>query len=177
MKPRLAGLLALAFYLAHAIDLLRLHPPEVLLWSCDVAAFLVAVSLLGGFARINAAAGIVLLAGLPLWVVDLASGGEFRPTSPLIHVGSLALGIAGMRRLGVPRASGVVAVLVMAGATLAARFTGSVEENVNLAHAVQPGWEGTFPSHGIYLAALGTVVAAVCIGLEPVLRRIVIARR
>lgn len=55
--------------------------------------------------------------------------------------------------------------------TAAARVVAPPAENVNLAHAIPPGWEGPFPSHGAYLLLLGGLYAGAAFALERIARR------
>jgi len=162
--------MALACVAAHAVELLVRQPPENLLWSCNVASLLAALGLLTGTATVNAAGGLLLLAGEPVWLVDLASGGSLEATSLLTHLGVAALALVGMRRLGVPRRAWPAAVVALAVATIAAALTSSAAQNVNLAVVTPPGWEW-FPSHGVYLLWLGGTICAGMLGLMLAIRR------
>jgi hypothetical protein len=153
--------LALVFCVAHAVELLLRSPPENLLWSCNVASLLAALGLFFGSPAANAAGGLLLLVGDPLWIYDLATGGAFLPTSLLTHVGVTALSVMGMRRLGVPYRAWPLAVAALAVATVAAAFTSSAAENVNVAIVTPRGFE-RFPSHAGYMAFLGT---SLCLGM------------
>jgi hypothetical protein len=168
---RRAGLLALVFYAAHAIALGFRMPLANQLWSCNVASLLVALGLLGGSAVVNAAGGLLLLVGEPVWIYDLVQGGAFFPTTLLTHVGVAALTLFGMRRLGVPRRAWPLAVTALAAATVAAAFTSSAADNVNVAVVTPPGFE-RFPSHGWYMAWLGTTLCLAMLGLMFALRRV-----
>ena len=112
----------------------------------------------------------MLAIGNVLWTIDLATGGELLATSLLTHGAAFALGLAGLRRLGLPRRAWWQAVLAIAAVTLAARFAGHPEENVNLAQRIPPGWERPWPSHGAYLAALAVAFLAGALAFERVLR-------
>ncbi len=169
--PVLGGV-ALAFYVAHAVDVCLGYPAANLLWSCNVGAAFVAVGLLAGAPVITAAGALLLIAGEPFWIADLAGGGPFLPTAPLTHVGVLVLALVGLRRTGLPRWSWLVAAVALAIATAAARVVGPSEENINLAFRIPEGFEGPWPSHGVYLAVLGTVMAAVFGLLQAGLRRL-----
>ena len=162
--PRRLGAVALVFSLAHVAEIVARAPAENLLWSCNVACALCTAGLALGSATANAAGGLLLLAGGPLWIVDLASGSAFYPTSVLTHVGVTALSVAGMRRLGAPRLAWPAAVATLAAATLAAAFVSSPAENVNVAVRTPPGWE-RFPSHAVYMLWLGSTLCAAMLGL------------
>jgi hypothetical protein len=171
MSLRKLALVALACYAVHATELLLRTPPENLLWSCNVAAVLVILGLATGSATWNAAGGVLLLAGEPVWIVDLSSGGTFYVTSLFTHVGVPIASLAGMRALGVPWRAWPASVVALASATIAAARWSSPEENVNVAVVTPPGWE-RFPTHAIYMTWLGTSICLGTLALVFVLRRI-----
>jgi hypothetical protein len=169
VTPRRLGAIAILFSLAHAAEILARASAQNLLWSCNVASAVSAVGLALGSATANAAGGLLLVAGVPLWILDLAGGGAFYPTSLLTHVGVTGLSLAGMRRLGAPRLAWPAAVAVLAAATTAAALVSSPAENVNVAVVSPPGWE-RFPSHGAYMLWLGTTLCAAMLGILFALR-------
>ncbi len=168
---RRPGILAVVFYAAHAIELGLRLPLANQLWSCNVASLLVVLGLLGGSAVVNAAGGLLLLVGEPVWIYDLAEGGAFFPTSVLTHVGVAALSLLGMRHLGLPRRAWPLSVAALAVATVAAALTSSAADNVNVAVVTPPGFE-RFPSHGWYMAWLGTTLCLGMLALMFALRRL-----
>jgi len=171
MRPRRLAAIAFLLYLGHVPEVLVRHPLQDLLWACDAAALALSAGLALGSARVVAASTIALLAGLPLWVTDLLTGGEWLWTSPFIHLGSPAVGLIGLKSLGVPRFSGLVALGLVAAVTLAARLAGAPAENVNLAFATPDAFTRLIPSHALDLSLTGALVAAECLVAEAVLRR------
>lgn len=167
---RVLGWAALACYAVHAAELLTRFPAVDLLWTCNVAALVVAAGLLAGAPRPVAIACTMLAIGDVVWLVDLSTGGELLLTSLLTHFGSLLLGLVGLRRTGLPRQVWWQSIATIAVVTLAARFAGHPEENVNLAHRIPPGWERPFPSHAAYLAALAASFVAGALAFDAVLR-------
>jgi hypothetical protein len=165
------GLLAAAFYAAHAVELVLRTPAENLLWSCNVASIAVAAGLLLGSPTWSAAGGLLLVVGQPIWILDLATGGAFLPTSLLTHVGVAVLSLLGARRLGVPKRAWIAGAALLAAATVASRVVSSTKENVNLSQAIPPGWE-FFPSHGLYLVCLGTLLCGAMLGVQSAVVRL-----
>jgi len=142
-----------------------------LLWGCEVAAISVGAGLLLRAPLVNAAATLVLLAGLVLWGIDLASGGEFLPTSPLVHVGALSIGVAGCARLGLPRGAWRYSLAGLFLLHVTARLLTPADMNVNLAFAVHPSAAGMFPSHTAYIAMLTVILGGSYFALERALLR------
>jgi len=160
------GLAAIAFYIAHAVESLLRREPDNLLWVCNLGALAVGIGLLCGFPALNAIGTYWLVAGLPLWIYDLAKGGEFLWTSMLTHAGGLAVGFFGLRKLGLPRGVWWKASLALGALLLLCRMATPPKQNINLAHSPYPGWETTFPSHLVYLASLLGLFAAVAAALQ-----------
>ncbi|MBI3890782.1 MAG: hypothetical protein HY303_04555 [Candidatus Wallbacteria bacterium] len=170
---RFLGLLTLGFCAVHGrVHLARGHA-EDLLWACYVANLLIAAGLLMRWAGCNAVGTLWLATGLPIWLLDLAGGGEFFPTSLLTHVGGLVTGLAGLRVMGVPDGTWWRAALGFLALIFASRWLTPPEANVNVAFRVWNGWERRFSSYSVYLSGLVSVHAAAFYGLEQALRKAV----
>lgn len=150
--PAWSGPAALACYLAHASTHVRRGRPEDLLWTCNVAALLVAVGLLARRPAVTAVGTLWLAAGTPLWLADLLAGGEFLPTSLFTHFGSLSLGLLSARRDGVPRHTWWRALLGLIALQQLARLVTPREANVNMAFRVYGPLAHIAPSYPAYWA-------------------------
>jgi len=166
---RALGAIALACFAAHAIDILVHHDAANLLWSCNVGAATAALGLLVRRPLLVATGAVMLILGEPLWLIDLSTGGEWMWTSPLTHVGVLAVALIGARRLGVPRSTWAWSTAAIGAATAAARLLGPPDDNINLAFALPRGW-AWFPSHRLYMVCLGTTIGLSAIAAQLVLR-------
>jgi len=165
------GLAAIGFYAAHAAHYLWRRQPENLLWVCHLGALAVGVGWLLGWPTWNAVGTFWLTLGFPLWIVDLATGGEFIPTSILTHGGGLVLGVLGLRKLGLPSGAWWKGAVPLALLHLVCRWATPAASNVNLAHAIHPGWESFFPSHFVYLLSLLGLYTLIAASLQVGLRR------
>jgi len=146
--------LAVAFFAIHAARQLQAGTPGNLLWACHVADLCVGVGLIFRKPSVCAAGVLLLIVGVPLWIINLAYGGAFYPTSILTHVGGLTIGIVGLRRTGMPQESWLVAVGIVAALVLAARaFTGPAA-NINLAFEPWRWQNSWFLLPEIYVLAL-----------------------
>jgi hypothetical protein len=114
--------------------------------------------------------------GTPLWLMDLAAGGEFIPTSCFTHVGGLAIGLNGVARLGMPGGTWWKAALALVVLIGVCRLATPAYANVNVAFAIHPGWERFFSSHRVYLASMIAVVSAYFVAVEHALRRWLVPR-
>ncbi len=166
------GLLALAFYAVHGAVHVREGHAEDALWACHVAAALVGVGLLGGWAALVAVGVIWLMVGEPLWVFDVATGSALQPTSLLTHVGGLIVGLIGLRHLGVPAGVWWKALLALAALQQVCRWVTPPEANVNVAFSVYPWMRPYFASYWRYCAAMLPLFGLLFFLSEVVLRKL-----
>jgi hypothetical protein len=150
----IAGAAAIVCYGVHAAFHLSRGEPQDLLWACHIAALLVGVGLLIRSADLNAIGLLWSSFGTPLWILDLATGGEWIPTALLTHGAALAFGVYGIRRLGLPRAAAVKATAAFVPLWAITRAVTPPWANVNVAFSVYQGWEHTFTSYPPYFAML-----------------------
>ena len=165
------GCLALACYAVHAGFHLYHGRPEDLLWACHMGAAVVGLGLLLSSATMNGVGVLLLCMGTPLWLLDLAGGGEFYPTSCFTHLVGLAIGIYGVYRLGMPRGTWWKASITLVALIAICRVITPEHANVNVAFAIQRGWESYFPSHGVYLTAMIAEATVYFLVLEVLVRR------
>jgi hypothetical protein len=164
------GALALGFYLVHAAGHALNGHIEDAFWACHLGAVLVAVGLMIG-RRLPCAVGFLwLCVGDVFWGLDLATGGELIPTSILTHVGALLVGGVGVARIGMPRHAAICAIAGFLALQLLSRLLTDPATNLNLAHAVWPGWEATFPSYRAYQALLLSIGFASFLAVERLAR-------
>ena len=168
---KILGVLAIACYAVHATWHLAHHRAHDLLWACHLASLLIGFGLLVSSATINAIGVSWLSFGVPLWILDLATGGELLPTSFLTHVVAFAIGIVGARRLGFPRGTWWKATLAFVAVWPITRLLTPRAANVNLAFFVHPGWERVFPFYALYFAVIVALAAATFALAERMLSR------
>ena len=161
IRLRLLGLLALIFFLAQGIHYWRIHQVGNMLWMCNVGNLLLAVGLFLEKPIVIRLAAIWTIPGLLVWFlyVVLAWGVFF--TSTLAHVGGVAVAAVALKAYRMDRSSWRYAFGWYLVVQLLSRFFTAPDLNVNLAHAVQPGWERTFPSYWTFWLTLTVITAAV----------------
>ncbi len=170
MRPAWPGVAACAIYGVHAGYHVWRGTPEEALWGCTMATLAVGVGWLAGSPTLHAVGVLWLTLGLPFWLLDLVMGGEFIPTSVLTHLGGLAIGLAGLARLGMPRHAWWRAVAAFAVLQAICRWTTPPSTNVNVAHSIWKGWEGVFPSYPVYWAVMLAVYGVVFFAAETAYR-------
>jgi hypothetical protein len=166
------GVAAVSFYAVHAGQYLLRRQPENLLWMCHLGALGVGIGLLSRQIDVVAVGTLWLLVGLPLWLYDLRSGGEFIPTSLLTHVGGLIVGLIGLKGRGLPRGLWWKSVAASLPVLIVSRLLTPPSANINMTYRVHPASESWFPSHALYLATLLGVLAVAGAAVPAVLRRL-----
>ncbi|MGE0710851.1 MAG: lysophospholipid acyltransferase family protein [Planctomycetota bacterium] len=169
--PRWWGLLAYGLYALHALYFLQHDRPGNLLWGCHMAALGVGTGLLLRSPILNGLGVLSLVFGTPLWVLDFLTGGEFLPTSMGTHLGGLALGVVGVRTLGLPRFTWAKLVLLTALLMwVSALVPPAWAENVNLCRKPPTGWEQSLPGYPLFGAIVLGGAAVQFLAAELVLR-------
>ena len=169
---RALGIAALLCYAVHCgVHLYRGRFADSL-WGCHVARVLIAAGALSARATLAAIGVLWLCFGNPIWILDVATGGELLPTSLFTHVGGFIIGILVLKRLGVPRNAWWKATLAFLGLLGVTRLLTPRAANVNLAFAVASGWETTFPSYPIYILLLVSAGAVTFFAAELGLRKV-----
>ncbi len=160
-KLRLLGIFPLIFFIAQFVHYWRINELGNLLWMCNIGNLVLAMGLFLEKPLVIRLSAIWMIPGLLVWIlyVVLAWGVFF--SSTLAHVGGLAVAMIALSRVrmerGVWRWSFGWYLMVQ----LASRFVTLPQLNVNLAHAVQPGWERAFPSYWMFWLVLTLVTVAV----------------
>lgn len=160
-RRQLLGGLALSFFLIHATFHAINGRPHDILWSCTLSNALIALGLFGTQPLWVAVGVTWLCMGNLTWLADVLSGGEFFVTSTLTHFGGLTVGILGARELGWPRRSFLWATAFMLGLQQLSRLATPPSANVNLAFAVQTGWERYYPNYLWFWLAMFAQAAGV----------------
>ncbi len=168
------GLIAIGCYVLHAIVQTAAGTPENLLWACHAAALAVGVGLLLRIPMLVAIGTLLLTIGVPAWLINLAAGGAFYPTSILTHLGGWTCGVLGLRWGGCyPRHAACGTLIFFAGLMLAARLCTPAAANINLAHApwkIAAHFIHTWPAN---LAFVLTVWAVLILAADYIVQRIV----
>jgi hypothetical protein len=167
------GVITLVFWAIHAGNhVFFRHTAYDLLWVCNIAPVVLAAGCFRRDARLSAIGTAWLSYGMPIWLVDLATGANMIRTSVFTHFGCLAIGFIAVRRLGWPRRTWLLATIASLVPLALARFFTPPEPNVMLAFRVHDGWERYFSSHVFYVAVMIAGSAAVFFVVELVVRRI-----
>ncbi len=163
-RLRLLGLLPLMFFCAHAFYYWRRGEPAHILWMCNIGNLLLAAGLLLRRPQLTRVAAVWLIPGLPVWLLFVVRAWGFVPTSTLAHLGGLTVGLYALARVRVDRATWLHAFVWYLLVQFVCRLITPPALNVNLAHSVYEGWQGTFSAYWqFWLATTAAVAAALCL--------------
>jgi hypothetical protein len=157
----LLGLLPLLFFLAQGVHYWRINQLGHMCWMCNIGNLVLAIGLFIEKPLLIRVAAIWTIPGLIVWFLYVVLAWGVFLTSTLAHVGGIAVAVFALRAYGMDQKSWLYAfgwVLLM---QLISRLFTAPELNVNLAHAVQPGWEQTFTSYWSFWLVLTLATAVV----------------
>jgi hypothetical protein len=167
---RLLGLLPLLFFLAQGVHYWRINQLGHMLWMCNIGNLVLALGLFFEKPLLVRVAAIWTIPGLIVWFFYVVLAWGVFITSTLAHVGGIAVAAYALKTYRMDRNSWRYAFGWLLIVQLLSRFATAPELNVNVAHAVQPGWERTFPSYWMFWLTL-TLATAVVLWLSGLLWR------
>ena len=160
-QMRFLGLLPLFFFLAQAVHYWRINELGHLLWMCNIGNLLLAMGLFLDKTRVVRLAAIWTIPGLLVWLIYVVLAWGVFLTSTLAHIGGLIVAMIALRHYRMDRTAWRWAFGWYIVIQLLSRLFTLPTLNVNLAHAIQPGWEQAFNSYWkfwITLTLIGIVV-------------------
>jgi hypothetical protein len=167
-RLRLLGVLPLIFFLAQGVHYWRVNQLGHMLWMCNVGNLLLAMGLFLEKPVVIRLAAIWMIPGLIIWFVYVVIPWGGFLTSTLAHVGGLIVALIALSRVRMDRSAWRWAFAWYLVIQLLSRLATPSELNVNLAHAIQPGWERTFASYWSFWFTL-TVLTGVVLWLSGLL--------
>lgn len=167
---RWLGCCAIAGYVIHGAYHLARGEPEDLIWVCHFAAPIIGVGLIAASPSLVSTGTVILCMGTPLWIFDLAQGGEFMPTSLFTHVLGLAIGLWGVWKLGPIKGAWWRAALTTVALVGLSRLITPPVSNINMAFAIPHGMDRYFASHAVYLTAMLFISCVYYRAIESLLR-------
>ena len=167
-KLRLLGILPLIFFLAQGVHYWKINELGHLLWMCNIGNLLLAIGLFLEKRVVVRLSAIWMIPGLIIWLLYVVLAWGVFLTSTLAHVGGLIVALFALSKLGMDRTAWRWAFGWYLVVQLASRLVTPAVLNVNLAHAVQAGWERTFQSYWTFWLVL-TIVTAIGLWLSGLL--------
>lgn len=165
---RLLGLLPLLFFLAQGVHYWRIDQLGHMFWMCNIGNLILAMGLFLEKPIVIRLAAIWMIPGLLIWFIYVVLEWGVFFSSTLAHIGGLAVSAIALRTFRMDRHSWRYAFGWYLVVQVLSRFFTPPELNVNLAHTIQPGWEGAFSSYWMFWLTL-TLVTAVTLWLSGLL--------
>ncbi|HEX2268794.1 MAG TPA: hypothetical protein VHH35_04645 [Pyrinomonadaceae bacterium] len=159
-RLRLIGVLPLIFFLAQAIHYWRINELGHMAWMCNIGNLILALGLFFEKPVLIRLAAIWMVPGLAVWFIYVVLAWGVFLSSTLAHVGGLVVSMFALKRYRMDRTAWRYAFGWYLVIQLISRFTTPANFNVNLAHAVAPGWERTFASYWSFWLVLTAGTAA-----------------
>jgi hypothetical protein len=167
-KLRLLGIFPLIFFLAQAEHYWKINELGHLLWMCNLGNLMLAMGLFLEKPLVIRISAIWTIPGLFVWILYVVLAWGVFLTSTLAHVGGLVVALFAVSLVGMDRTAWRWAFGWYLMVQLASRLVTPAVLNVNLAHAIQPGWERTFQSYWTFWLVL-TIVTAIILWLSGLL--------
>ena len=160
-RMRLLGLLPLVFFLAQGVHYWRVDQLGHLLWMCNIGNLVLAIGLFLEKPLLVRVAAIWTIPGLIVWFLYVVLTWGVFLTSTLAHVGGIMVAAIALQTYRMDRNTWRYAFGWLIVMQVLSRLFTAPELNVNLTHAVQPGWERTFTSYWSFWLVLTSATALV----------------
>ena len=163
-RLRLLGILPVIFFIAQFVHYWRSNELGHMLWMCNIGNLILAMGLFLEKPVLIRLAAIWTVPGFVVWFVYVVLTWGMFLSSTLAHAGGLIVAMMALRHYRMDRTAWRWAFGWYLVIQLASRFLTPAALNVNLAHAVQPGFERSFQSYWIFWLIL-TALTIVCLWL------------
>jgi hypothetical protein len=160
-RLRLLGIVPLLFFFAQGVHYWPSNELGNLFWMCNIGNLLLAMGLFLEKRAVIRLSAIWMIPGVIVWFLYVVLTWGVFLSSTLAHLGGLVVAAVALKKYGMDRRSWIYAFGWYLGVQLLSRFFTAPQLNVNLAHAVQPGWEHTFTSYWMFWLTLTLATAAV----------------
>ena len=160
-RMRLLGFLPLFFFIAQIVHYWRIDELGHLLWMCNIGNLALAIGLFLEQPLLVRVSAVWTIPGLIVWFLYVVLAWGVFLTSTLAHVGGIAVAAIALQTYRMDRNSWAYAFGWLLVMQLLSRLFTAPQLNVNLAHAIQPGWERTFSSYWSFWLVLVIATAAV----------------
>ena len=156
---RLLGFLPLFFFLAQAIHYWRISELGHMLWMCNIGNLLLAMGLFLNRPLLTRVAVIWLIPGLVVWFIYVALSWGLVVSSTLAHVGGIIVGMMVLKKVRMDRVAWLYALGWYLLIQLISRLITPAAMNVNVSHAIDPGWQDTFGAYWQFWLVLTLLTA------------------
>jgi hypothetical protein len=161
---RSLGWVPLILFVARLVEYVQVGTPSQVLWMCHLANLFLAVGLFLANPLIIRVAVILLVFGIPPWVVDMFVIKIVTPVSIASHLGGTIVGLLAIAKVRTKQWSWAAALASFVMVQILCRFVTPPALNVNVSHRVYEIWTHIVSSYWIYWL-ISTAVLAVSLWL------------
>ncbi|HZE73048.1 MAG TPA: hypothetical protein VE135_26360 [Pyrinomonadaceae bacterium] len=158
---RLLGILPLVFFLLQGIHYWKIGEFGNMLWMCNIGNLMLALGMFFENAMLIRVSVLWMIPGLVVWLIYVVWAWGVFFSSTLAHVGGMIVGLIALRKVGMDKRAWLYALMWYFAVQVLSRFLTSPALNVNLAHAIDPGWQRTFSSYLNFWLVLTLAVSTV----------------
>ena len=176
IQVRLLGVLPLTFFLVQGIHYWRINELGNMLWMCNMGNLVLALGLFLANAPLIRISVIWMIPGFVVWFVYVVWAWGAFLSSTLAHVGGLAVGIVALTSVGMDSRAWLYSFLWYLGMQGISRVFTPANLNVNVAHSIDPWWQGAFNSYWKFWIVLAVATAGVLWLVGQVLMKLFPAR-
>jgi hypothetical protein len=157
---RSLGWLPMIFFLARLVEYVQAGTPSQVLWMCHLSNLLLATGLFLANPLIIRVAVVLLIFGVPPWIVDMFVIKIVTPISIASHLGGLIVGLLVIAKVRAKRWSWLAALVCFVVVQFISRAVTPPELNINTSHRVYDIWKNVVDNYWIYWSISTAVIAA-----------------
>ncbi len=157
---RSVGFLPLIFFVARLVEYIQVGTPSQVLWMCHLANLILAAGLFLANPLIVRVAVILLVFGVPPWVVDMFVIKIITPVSIVSHLGGMIVGLLAIAKTGMRPWTWPAAIAFFVIVQVLCRFVTPAALNINTSHRVYDIFKSIVSSYPLYWL-ISTAVLAV----------------
>ena len=149
------------FFLLQGIHYWKIGEFGNMLWMCNIGNLMLALGMFFENAMLIRVSVLWMIPGLVVWLIYVVWAWGVFFSSTLAHVGGMIVGLIALRKVGMDKRAWLYALMWYFAVQVLSRFLTSPALNVNLAHAIDPGWQRTFSSYLNFWLVLTLAVSTV----------------
>jgi hypothetical protein len=169
---RSIGSLPLIFFIARLIEYVQVGTPSQVLWMCHLANLFLAIGLFTANPLLIRVSVVLLVFGIPPWIVDMFVIKIITPLSVVTHLGGTILGLIVIAKVGATRWTWLVALASYVLVQTICRFVTPPELNVNISHRVYDIWKDIVSNYWIYWVISTGIIGVALWVIESALLRL-----
>jgi hypothetical protein len=169
---RLLGILPLLFFLLQAVHYWRISEFGHVFWMCNIGNLVLAIGIFLMNPVLIRMSVLWMIPGLVVWFTYVVLEWGVFFSSTMAHLGGTVVGLIALKRVGMHRRAWVYAICWYFVMQLFSRWFTPANLNVNVSHAIDQWWRGSFNSYLKFWLVLTVLVALILWALAKCLEKI-----